>query len=216
MSQIFHPHADKVVRLGLLAGGLLAIATMAMLLVAARSPVATYVNRPVPQPVEFSHRLHSGVLGIECLYCHTEAPKAAFAGMPSTAVCMNCHSQIQAQSPLLDLVRHSFENDVPVHWNRVNQLPDFAFFDHSAHLQGGIGCETCHGRVDLMSEIWKAESLQMAWCLDCHREPERFIRPREHIYTMGYQPAAPQAQLGRELAAAYGVQPRTDCSVCHR
>jgi hypothetical protein len=132
---------------------------------------------------------------------------------------MNCHSQIWAESPVLEPVRESFRTGKPIPWTRVHDLPDFVYFDHSIHVNKGVGCSTCHGRVDLMPLMWQEASLQMEWCLDCHRKPERFVRPREHIVRMDWQPPVNQIEEGRKLVKAYRIQPPgvlTSCSTCHR
>ena len=199
-----------------MAPGFLAVAVLGFLAVVARSPVETGANQPVPQPIAFSHRHHVGEEGFDCRYCHATAETAAFAGMPSSTTCMNCHSYIWAQSPKLELVRQSVQTGVPVAWNRVNDLPDFTYFNHSAHVNSGFGCETCHGRVDQMTEIWQAQPLLMEWCLDCHRDPAKYVRPREDVYVMGYQPAVSQDVLGPQLVAEYGLESKIDCTTCHR
>src|SRR5439155_22394064 len=158
-------------------------------------------------------------IGIDCRYCHTSVEKAAFAGIPPTKTCMNCHSQIWAQSPYLEPVRESFRTDKSLEWTRVNDLPDFVYFDHSIHVNKGVGCETCHGRVDQMPLTWKANDLHMAWCLDCHRHPENFLRPKDQVFTMGWQPPTDQRTLGRQLVEQYHIEPAfklTNCSICHR
>ena len=129
---------------------------------------------------------------------------------------MNCHSQIWATAPILEPVRSSFRDNTPMQWNRVHDLPDFAYFNHSIHVKKGMGCETCHGRVDQMPLMLQQNSLQMEWCLECHRNPEQFVRPRAEIFTMGYRPAEPQAELGPKLVAEYGIKGNTSCSTCHR
>jgi hypothetical protein len=141
---------------------------------------------------------------------------SAFAGIPPTKTCMNCHSQIWATAPILEPVRSSFREDRPLRWIRVHDLPDFAYFNHSVHVKKGMGCETCHGRVDQMPLMLQQNSLQMEWCLECHRAPERFVRPRSEVFTMGYRPPVPQAELGPRLVKEYGIQANTNCSTCHR
>lgn len=216
MPQVFHRSANLAARASIFGSGFLAAGVLAYLAVVARSPLETGVNQPVPQPVEFSHRHHVGDEGFDCRYCHSSSMESSFAGMPTSDTCLHCHSVIWAQSPKLSLVRQSVAEGVPIAWNRVYDLPDFTYFSHRAHVTQGFGCETCHGRVDQMAEIWKAESLLMTWCLDCHRHPEQYVRPREAVYTMGYVPAEDQAVLGPRLVAEYGIEQRTDCTSCHR
>jgi hypothetical protein len=183
------------------------------------SPYTTQQNTAREQPVQFSHAHHVGAIGIDCRYCHTSVEKAAFAGVPPTKTCMNCHSQIWAQSPYLEPVRASFRDDTSLEWTRVNDLPDFVYFDHSVHVNKGVGCETCHGRVDQMPLMYQAESLQMRWCLDCHRNPENYLRPKEEVFTMGWTPPVEQAVLGEKLKRDYHIRSRAvleSCSTCHR
>jgi len=157
-----------------------------------------------------------GGMGIDCRYCHTSVEQSSFANIPPTKTCMNCHSQIWVTSPYLEPVRASYRTDTPLRWTRVHNLPDFVYFNHSIHVKKGVGCETCHGRIDQMPGIYQANTLQMEWCLGCHRAPERYVRPREFVTTMGYVPAEPQAVLGARLVKDYDIQKLTSCSVCHR
>src|SRR5690242_3178087 len=147
-----------------------------------RSPYETVQAEPRVQPVPFSHEHHAGGLGIDCRYCHTTVEVSPFAGIPPTATCMNCHKQVWAESDMLEPVRASLRDNRPIQWNRVNDLPDFVYFDHSIHVNKGVGCETCHGRVDRMPLTWAAENLHMQWCLACHRHPEKFLRPKEQVF----------------------------------
>ena len=185
-----------------------------------RSPYTTYAGVARPQPVPFSHQHHVGGLGIDCRYCHTSVEVSSFAGIPPTKTCMNCHSQIWSNAPLLEPVRESFRSGQSLVWTRVNDLPDFVYFNHSIHIAKGVGCNTCQA------------SLQMEWCLDCHRAPEKYLRPREQVFNMRYeQPSAfkpvsldgktynEQISLGKALVSKYklrSVQDITSCSTCHR
>jgi hypothetical protein len=180
---------------------------------------SSYVTRQqifVEQPVQFSHVHHVLDDGIDCRYCHTAVETSSFAGIPPTKTCMNCHSQIWADAPILEPVRASFRDDRPLQWTRVHDLPDFVYFNHSVHVKKGVGCETCHGRVDQMPLMRQENTLQMAWCLDCHRAPEKYVRPRSEVYTMGYRPPVPQAVIGAQLVKEYGIRGNTSCSTCHR
>jgi len=171
------------------------------------------------QPVPFSHKHHVGDDGIDCRYCHTSVEESAFAGIPPTKTCMNCHTQIWADSPMLEPVRESWRTGRSLEWVRVHKLADFVYFNHSIHVNKGVGCSTCHGRVDQMPLIAKANSLYMEWCLECHRAPERFVRPREYVFSMEYQPPEDQLSLGRKLVKEYRIQSTaylTSCSTCHR
>ena len=167
----------------------------------------------------FSHAHHVGGLGVDCRYCHTTVETSSFANIPPTKTCMNCHSQIWSTSPTLEPVRASFRTGESIRWTRVHDLPDFVYFNHSIHVNKGVGCETCHGRVDRMPLTWQQNSLQMEWCLDCHRNPEKYVRPREFVTTMGYQPEGDQAEIGRRLVHEYNIQDArtlTSCNTCHR
>jgi hypothetical protein len=218
-SQVFHPSTNTIAKASLFGAALLLVAVLAVAYYYIRSPWYTGVGVPVDQPVPFSHEHHVGGLGIDCRYCHTTVEQSSTANIPPTYTCMSCHSQIWNDSPTLKPVRDSLANGTPIHWNRVYNLPDFVYFNHSIHVAKGVGCETCHGRVDQMPLTWKAQSLQMKWCLDCHRAPEQYIRPREHVFDMGYQPAEDQLTLGRRLVKEYDILPPaqlTSCSTCHR
>jgi hypothetical protein len=216
VSQIFHRSTNTISRLSIFGAVFILAALGWVVNEISRSSYVTQAQVARPQPVPFSHKHHVEGMGIECLYCHTQVETEAFAGIPPTKTCMNCHGQIWADSPTLALVRESLQTDRSIEWTRVHQLADFAYFHHGIHVSKGIGCETCHGRVDLMPLTWREATLQMAWCLECHRQPELFVRPREEVFTMGYVPAEDQRVLGARLVEEYGIQSKTDCSVCHR
>ena len=182
------------------------------------SPYTTMQGIPLDQPVPFSHKHHVSDDGIDCRYCHTGVETSGFAGLPPTETCMTCHSQIWRDAPMLEPVRASLRENKPLAWNRVHDLPDFVFFNHSIHVQKGIGCSTCHGPVDQMPLTWKQESLYMKWCIDCHRDPQKNIRPAEQVFNTRWQPPADQKTRGAELAQQYHVHTEhlTDCSACHR
>jgi hypothetical protein len=216
MPQVFGPWANAVARgsvVGLLVG-LAGVTGTGML--AVRSPWQTGQGVPVDQPIPFSHKHHVNDDGIDCRYCHTTVETSSFAGMPSTETCMNCHSQIWDQSPTLQPVRESFAMNQPIQWNRVYRLPDYVYFDHSIHVQKGVGCSTCHGQVDQMSRMTQAVPLQMSWCLDCHRTPENFVRPRDQVFDMAWRPPPDQAQVGSQLVQQYHIDSKTSCTTCHR
>ena len=179
-----------------------------------QSSYATDVGVAHKQPVPFSHEHHVRGLGIDCRYCHTSVEESSFAGLPPTSTCMNCHKQIWTNADMLAPVRESFASGKPLAWRRIHNLPDFVRFDHSIHVNKGIGCASCHGRVDEMPLMWKAEPMTMGWCLECHRAPEKFIRPREEVFNMAYAPKN-QRELGPQLVKAYGAKSRTACSTCH-
>jgi hypothetical protein len=216
MPQIFHRSANTVSKLSLagvllLVGGLIGLA-----MILGRSSYVTRAQEFVEQPVQFSHRHHVLDDGIDCRYCHTSVETSSFAGIPPTKTCMNCHSQIWSQAPILEPVRASFREDRPMRWIRVHDLPDFVYFNHSVHVKKGMGCESCHGRIDEMPLTLQQNSLQMQWCLACHRNPENFVRPRTEVFTMGYRPPVPQSVIGPQLVKEYGIQASTSCSTCHR
>lgn len=219
MSQVFPKSANAWSRASLIAIVVLLLSLGWLVLVIQRSDYVTTANTFYEQPVQFSHQHHVGGIGIDCRYCHTSVEVAPSAGIPPTKTCINCHSQIWSTSPYLEPVRASFRDDRPLQWVRVHDLPDFVYFNHSIHVTKGVGCETCHGRVDRMPLMMQASSLQMEWCLECHRDPARYVRPREEITTMGYRPTESQIQMGTRLVAEYkiaGVEHMTSCSVCHR
>ncbi len=216
MPQIFHRSANTFSRVSIFGAVFILAAIILALGLLVRSAYATGVGVAVPQPVQFSHKHHVTDDGIDCRYCHTTVETSSFAGMPATQTCMNCHSQIWATSPFLAPVRDSFRNNQPIIWNRVNALPGFVYFDHSIHVQKGIGCSTCHGQVEQMALTAKAETLQMEWCLNCHRNPAAYVRPRDQVFSTAYQPPADQMALGQQLVKEYNIQSKTDCTVCHR
>ena len=216
MAQIFPRSANKYARGSIVAVGLLLATVGASLFALSKSSYLTRAQTVVDQPVQFSHQHHAGGIGIDCRYCHTTVETAASAGIPPTKTCMNCHSQIWSTSPFLEPVRASFRDDTPLRWTRVHDLPDFAYFNHSVHVKKGVGCSTCHGRVDRMPLMYQEQSLQMEWCLDCHTNPEKYVRPREAVFQMDYEPPADQLELGRRLVKEYDIESLISCSTCHR
>jgi hypothetical protein len=183
------------------------------------SPYYTNVNVTREQPVPFSHKHHVGELGIDCRYCHTSVEKSAFAGVPPTQTCMTCHSQIWTNAPMLEPVRQSYRDNVSISWIRVNALPDYVYFNHSIHVAKGVGCTTCHGPIAQMPLTYKANTLYMGWCLDCHRQPEKNLRPKSEVFNPNYVQPANQMELGAQLAKEYHLQPLKtlqSCSTCHR
>ena len=216
MPQIFHRSTNTLSRLSIFGALFLVAGLLWGLATFNRSSYMTQERVARTQPVQFSHKHHVGELGIDCRYCHTTVETAARATVPPTETCMSCHSQIWLQSPFLEPVRTSFRSDRSIPWVKVHDLPDFVYFNHGAHVQKGIGCVSCHGRVDQMNQVWQATSLQMEWCLDCHRDPARHVRPRDRIFDLAWQRPADQPNLGAELLRLYDVNTRTDCSTCHR
>jgi hypothetical protein len=180
------------------------------------SPLATDVGYAPEQPVAYSHAVHVGQLGIDCRYCHNTVEESAHASIPPTQTCMNCHSSIRTNSEKLIPVRSSYATGMPVEWVRVHDLPDYVYFDHSAHVRRGIGCASCHGRVDTMEVVSQVEALSMGWCLDCHRNPEKHLRPTEFVTMLDWVPEEEQLVLGRRLREELNINPRVDCNTCHR
>ncbi len=214
MAQIFHRSTNTISRLSIFGGIFLVAGLIGLFAVLDRSSYNTGVGVVLAQPIPFSHDHHTAALGISCVYCHTSVEDSAFAGIPPTATCMNCHNLIWNQSPMLAAVRESYRTGEPIRWTRVHDLPDYVYFNHGIHVAKGIGCESCHGRVDLMPLIMKTESLQMEWCLDCHRQPESRVRPLSEIYTMGWRPE--HADQGTRLIAEHDINSKVSCSTCHR
>ena len=171
------------------------------------------------QPIQFSHAHHVGSMGIDCRYCHSTVEESAFANIPPTKTCMNCHAQIWTNAPILEPVRASFRDNRPLQWWRIHDLPDFVYFNHSIHVNKGVGCATCHGQVDRMPLLYQEASLQMRWCLDCHRNPAKYVRPRDQVFNMNWEPPADDPGLGERLVKDYkimDVRQLTSCSTCHR
>ena len=216
MSQIFHHSTNTLSKLSIFGALFLILGTLWVTVEVNRSGYVTQEGVAREQPVPFSHQHHVGGLGIDCRYCHASVEVSATAGIPPTKTCMNCHSQIWSDSPTLEPVRASFRNDTSIEWTKVNDLPDFVYFDHSAHVNRGVGCTTCHGRVDRQPLVAQAASLQMEWCLQCHRHPERYLRPQAAVFDPTYEPPADQLALGSRLVKEYGIRTRTSCSACHR
>ena len=216
MAQIFHRSTNTISRVSLFGGVAVIVLLVATLAAINRSSYVTEVGVARSQPVQFSHKHHVSDDGIDCRYCHTSVEESSFAGIPSTKICMNCHTQIWPESPILEPVRESFRTGKSLEWTRVNNLPGFVYFDHSIHVHKGVGCVTCHGRVDQMPLIWRENTLYMEWCLECHRNPERFVRPRQQVFNMDWQPPSDQIALGQKLVQQYKIESLTSCSVCHR
>jgi len=216
MAQIFHRSTNALARITIFGGLFFLVVLIWAADLWTKSSYMTGQNVVLNQPVPFSHDHHTAGLGIDCRYCHTSVEESAFAGVPPTSTCMNCHNIMWDDSPMLEPIRESYATGEAIRWKRVHDLPDFVYFNHAIHLKKGIGCESCHGRVDQMPLIHQANSLQMRWCLDCHRDPTPYVRPREEIFTMGWTPDEPQEELAARLIAEYDVQPGIYCSVCHR
>lgn len=220
MAQIFPRSANAFAKASIFVALFLAGAGGFALWQVANSGYVTRQGIVLEQPVPFSHDHHVAQIGIDCRYCHTSVESEASAGIPPTQTCMNCHNQLWTNAQLLEPIRASFKDNVPIEWNRVNDLPDFVYFNHSIHVAKGVGCATCHGQIDKMPMVWKANTLQMDWCLNCHRNPEQYLRPREHVFDMNWKPAPgeDQIELGKKLVKQYNVNVAqlTNCSICHR
>jgi hypothetical protein len=233
MAQIFHRSANTLARVSIIGVVVVVSVFLWAALEIQRSPYATYQGVAHVQPVPFSHQHHVSGDGIDCRYCHTSVENSSFAGIPPTKTCMNCHSQIWTNAPIMEPVRESFRSGNSLVWTRVHDLPDFVYFDHSIHVSKGVGCASCHGPVNKMPLMYAENSLQMEWCLNCHRAPEKFLRPRDQVFNMNYlQPSkdhpvqladgssfTDQTELGNALKTQYKVrtvQDITSCSTCHR
>lgn len=186
MAQIFDQSSNALARMSLVLTGLIVIALGVTLNELQRSPWVTRQGQRADQPVPFSHKHHVTGLGLQCQYCHTSVEKSSYAGIPPTATCMNCHAQIWTNAALLDPVRQSWATGQSIPWIKVHDLPDFVYFNHEIHVAKGIGCSSCHGRVDLMPLMYQENTLQMEWCLNCHRDPGKNLRPTSQIYNMAW------------------------------
>ncbi len=214
MAQIFHRSANTLSRVTIFGAVFIVAFVLWVIGGIVRSPVATDQGIEREQPVPFSHQHHVAGLGIDCRYCHTTVEKSSFAGIPPTETCMNCHAEIWTNADMLGPVRASFATGKPLVWSRVHRLPDFVHFNHSIHVYKGIGCASCHGRIDRMPLTYQASPLTMSWCLDCHRNPEQYVRPRDQVFNMAYVPVN-QKELGPRLVREYQIQKFTSCSTCH-
>jgi hypothetical protein len=219
MPQIFHRSFNTLSRVSVF-GAVFILATLGWVLyVLGRSPYVTQTHIARGQPIPFSHQHHVGQLGIDCRYCHTSVEVSSYAGMPSTKICMNCHQEIWVGSEMLEPVRASYRTGRPIVWERVHNLPDFVYFYHDIHVNKGVGCVECHGRVDQMPLLYQEATLLMEWCLECHRDPAPRLRPREAVFSMTWQPPADDPGLGQRLMQQYNIKGPdqiTNCSICHR
>jgi len=216
MPQIFPKTTDFFTKLG---GAILLMSVLGGVALAyyLMSPAVIDTGYQPTQPVPYSHKLHAGNMGMDCLYCHTTVDKAAHAAIPPAETCMNCHHKVKEKSALLAPVREAYETGKPLEWVKVHTLPDYVYFNHSAHVTVGVSCVSCHGRVDQMAEVKQVEPLSMAWCLDCHRNPASKIRPPEFVTKLDWQPqGGDPAAYGAEVIKAKGINPPQTCSGCHR
>ena len=230
--QIFHRSTNTLSRASIYGAVFIVAGLGWTMMQVQRSPYITYAEVIKPQPVPFSHQHHVSGLGLDCRYCHTSVEVSSFAGIPPTKTCMNCHSQIWTNAQMLEPVRASYRTGQSLQWTRVNQLPDFVYFNHSIHIHKGVGCNTCHGPVDQMPLMYQYASLQMEWCLECHRAPEKQLRPRDQVFNLRYAQPTPelpvevdgqeytdQESIGKALISKYqvrNVKDITSCNTCHR
>jgi hypothetical protein len=215
MALIFPKYSDKIIRLAVLVLGVGAAVTGAGVLVLSHPKVVEPGYMP-KQPVPYSHKLHAGNLGLDCYYCHSTVEKSSFAAVPATQTCMNCHVRVKDKSVVLEPVRKSWETGEAVKWIKVHRLPDYVYFNHKAHVTVGVSCVSCHGRIDQMPEVKQVATLQMSWCLDCHRNPAPNVRPVELVTNLAWTPDRDPAEIGRELIEKKHINPPTNCSGCHR
>ncbi len=213
MAQVFKPSSNTYAKLTIFGGAFAVVGLLFGLAEFNRSSYMTQAQVAREQPVPFSHKHHTTELGIDCRYCHTTVERAGFAGIPPTQTCMNCHKQIWTEAPVLEPVRASWRTGESLEWTRAHDLPDFVYFNHSIHVAKGVGCTTCHGDVGSMNLTWQDATLHMEWCLDCHRNPAPNLRPRDRIFDLDWQP---DPALGEKLVEEYNVNPRVDCTTCHR
>ncbi len=216
MAQIFHPSTNTFSKFTIFGAVFIIAGVLWAFLTIERSSYVTQARVVREQPVPFSHRHHVSQLGIDCRYCHTSVEETAFAGIPPTKTCMTCHSQIHSTAEMLAPVRKSWQTGESLEWIRVHDLPDFVYFDHSIHVKKGVGCDACHGPVGEMPLTWRENSLNMEWCLDCHRAPEERVRPRDQVFNPDWHPSIERKILGAQLAQAYKITSLTNCSICHR
>jgi hypothetical protein len=214
MAALFPPWSNTATTVALGALGVVIVAALATPMIYARSPYATGQEAPLLQPIAFDHRHHVRDDGIDCLYCHEGAERSPYAGVPAADRCLGCHNQIWNDSELIAPLRASATTGAAIRWRRVHSLPDFVYFDHSIHVNRGIGCVSCHGRIDEMAAVHQTGRLTMSWCLDCHRDPVPHLRPRDQITSMTWTPESPAQQPA--LANEYRTRRLTHCSTCHR
>ena len=218
MAQIFPSYMNTLVWVSivsvLLLGGVAVVAGIGIY----HGPYGTQKGVYKDQPIQFSHARHVGGNGLDCRYCHTSVETSAFAGIPPTETCMGCHSQILTDSLMIQKIQESWKTEKPMEWVRVNDMPDYVYFNHSIHVNKGVGCTECHGRVDEMPLTYKAETFHMMWCMKCHKNPEKFVRPKDKVFDMEWEHPVDQLEQGAKLVEEYGINKEqlTNCSVCHR
>jgi menaquinone reductase, multiheme cytochrome c subunit len=217
MAAFFPKIVDKYIRIGGIVATLGAVAGIALFSYWTYPTVLRTGYQPV-QPLPYSHKLHAGNMGMDCYYCHYTVYKAAYAAIPPSQVCMNCHAKVRTDSPLLEKVRDSYTSGQPVPWVRVHKLAAYVYFNHSAHINSGVSCVSCHGRVDQMAEVRQVKPLNMAFCLDCHRNPAPNLRPVEYVTKLDWTPPNGEdpAAIGRRIMDEKHINPPVNCSGCHR
>lgn len=215
MALIFQKSADRYLRIAGVALAAAVLCGISLYAYLSHPRVIDTGYSPV-QPVPYSHKLHAGNLGMDCFYCHSTVNRAAYAAIPATEVCMNCHVRVKPQSPKLVKVRESYSTGEPIPWVQVHRLPDYVYFNHQAHVTAGVSCVSCHGRVDQMVEVRQVQPLNMAWCLDCHRNPAPNVRPVALVTKLDWTPDRDPADIGREIVSQKHLNPPTNCSGCHR
>jgi len=216
MPQLFRPSSNTVAKVSIALVVLLLGSTLAVAYIMDRGPWTTSVRVAPQQPIPFSHKHHVKDDGIDCRYCHTSVETSSYAGLPATEICMTCHSQIWSNATLTQPIRDSWASGKSIEWTRVHDLPDFVYFNHSIHINKGIGCSTCHGQVNEMPLTYRVNTLNMNWCVNCHRNPARYIRPRSEVFNIDYVYPSNQDELGARLVKEYHAQSLTDCVTCHR
>ena len=219
MPQLFRPSANTIAKVSIAAVVLLLGTTLGVAYITDRGSWMTFVEVAPEQPIPFSHKHHVKDDGIDCRYCHTSVETSHYAGLPPTETCMTCHSQIWSNASLTQPIRDSWASGRSIEWRRVHDLPDFVYFNHSIHVNKGIGCSTCHGHVDEMPLMYRVNTLYMNWCINCHRQPEKYIRPKSEVFNIDYEYPSNQMELGRKLVAEYHIKNSrslTDCFTCHR
>lgn len=215
MAQLFPEWSNRVPRV-LLMGIILLVTTIVFVFWYFASPKYLDVGYAPKQPIDFSHQLHAGQLGIDCRYCHASVEVSAVASIPSTQTCMNCHTQIQPGSDLLVELHESWLSGDAIEWVKVHDIPDYSYFNHAAHVNVGVGCASCHGRIDRMEVVMQTQPLSMGWCLDCHNNPEPHLRPVDQITNMGWQAPENQFELASQIIARKNIAPPVYCNACHR
>jgi hypothetical protein len=219
MAQLFRPASNTIAKVSIVVVILLLGTTLGVAYIADRGTWMTFVRVAPEQPIPFSHKHHVKDDGIDCRYCHTSVETSHYAGLPATEICMTCHSQIWSNASVTQPIRDSWASGKSIEWRRIHDLPDFVYFNHSIHVNKGIGCSTCHGHVDEMPLTYRVNNLYMDWCVNCHRQPAKYIRPKSEVFNIDYEYPSNQAELGRKLVTEYHVQDArslTDCFTCHR